>query len=83
MAFLSVLVHALQEFLTHSRAYWVSKSLIAWNVDAADSSCYLFASTSAALSAVDGGIQGWDCLLILSSRHQDFLYIYNVVVSVV
>lgn len=48
----------MQEFLTHSRAYWVSKSLIAWNVDAVDGSCYLFASRTAALSAVDNGIHG-------------------------
>lgn len=49
-----------QEFLTHSRAYWVSKSLIAWNVDAVDGSCYLYASRTAALSAVDNEIHGHD-----------------------
>ncbi|XP_074366296.1 pullulanase 1, chloroplastic isoform X2 [Apium graveolens] len=49
-----------QVMLEQSRAYWVSKSLIAWNVDALDGSCYLYSSRSASLSAVDNGIEGYD-----------------------
>lgn len=41
-----------------SRAYWVSKSIIAWNVDVGDGSCFLFASKTAALSIVDDGVEG-------------------------
>ncbi|KAK2983756.1 hypothetical protein RJ640_022698 [Escallonia rubra] len=44
----------------HSRAYWVSKSIIAWNVDMLDGSCYLYASKAAALSFSNSGIQGHD-----------------------
>ncbi|KAK1396520.1 Limit dextrinase [Heracleum sosnowskyi] len=49
-----------QVMLKQSRAYWVSKSLIAWNVDAIDGSCYLYSSRSASLSAVENGIEGHD-----------------------
>ena len=41
-----------------SRAYWVSKSIIAWDVDVGDGSCFLFASKTAALSIVDDGVEG-------------------------
>ncbi|KAF5729467.1 hypothetical protein HS088_TW21G01633 [Tripterygium wilfordii] len=50
----------LQESLLYSRAYWVSESIIAWNVDIGDGSCYLYASKVAALSVTDNGIQGED-----------------------
>lgn len=46
--------------LEQSRAYWISKSLLAWNVDAIDGSCYLYSSRSASLSAVDNEIEGHD-----------------------
>ncbi|XP_022765473.1 pullulanase 1, chloroplastic isoform X2 [Durio zibethinus] len=49
-----------QDSLLHSRAYWVSKTIIAWNVDIGDGSCYLYASKIAALSVTDNGIQGCD-----------------------
>lgn len=52
------MVFKLQVTLEQSRAYWVSKSLIAWNVDAVDGSCYLYSSRRASLSAVDNGIEG-------------------------
>ncbi|XP_007010038.2 PREDICTED: pullulanase 1, chloroplastic isoform X1 [Theobroma cacao] len=50
----------LQDSLLYSRAYWVSKTIIAWNVDVGDGSCYLYASKVAALSVTDDGIQGQD-----------------------
>ncbi|XP_062156540.1 pullulanase 1, chloroplastic [Alnus glutinosa] len=50
----------LRDSLLYSRAYWVSKSTIAWNVDVGDGSCYLFASKTAALSFTDGAVQGED-----------------------
>ncbi|PSS35252.1 Pullulanase [Actinidia chinensis var. chinensis] len=49
--------------LYFSRAYWVSRSQIAWNVGAEDGSCYLYTSKSARLSVTnDGnhGIEGYD-----------------------
>ncbi|XP_030930218.1 pullulanase 1, chloroplastic isoform X2 [Quercus lobata] len=49
-----------QDSLLFSRAYWVSKSIIAWNVDVGDGSCFLFASKTAALSIVDDGVEGKD-----------------------
>ncbi|XVF23499.1 hypothetical protein REPUB_Repub13aG0044000 [Reevesia pubescens] len=50
----------LQDSLLYSRAYWVTKTIIAWNVDVEDGSCYLYASKIAALSVTDDGIQGHD-----------------------
>ncbi|XP_057979256.1 pullulanase 1, chloroplastic isoform X3 [Malania oleifera] len=50
----------LQDSLLFCRAYWVSKSLIAWNVDTGGSSCYLYASRRAALAITDHGIEGED-----------------------
>lgn len=44
----------------YSRAYWVTKTIIAWNVDVVEGSCYLYASKVAALSVTDNGIQGHD-----------------------
>ncbi|KAL5569455.1 hypothetical protein UlMin_026030 [Ulmus minor] len=51
----------LEDSLLYSRAYWVTESIIAWNVDVGDGSCYLFGSKTAALSITDGdGVQGQD-----------------------
>ncbi|XP_028068840.1 pullulanase 1, chloroplastic isoform X3 [Camellia sinensis] len=50
----------LQDSLLYCRAYWVSRSRIAWNVDAEDGSCYLYASKTAFLSVTNDGIQGYD-----------------------
>ncbi|XP_058182007.1 pullulanase 1, chloroplastic isoform X1 [Rhododendron vialii] len=47
----------MQDSLLYSRAYWVSRSQIAWNVDAENSSCYLYASKTACLSVTNDGIQ--------------------------
>ncbi|KAL8166583.1 hypothetical protein V2J09_008082 [Rumex salicifolius] len=51
---------SLQESLSYSRAYWPSKSTIAWNVDVGDGAYFLYASKGANLSATDSGIQGYD-----------------------
>ncbi|XP_010267259.1 PREDICTED: pullulanase 1, chloroplastic isoform X2 [Nelumbo nucifera] len=48
----------LQCSLLYSRAYWVTRSLIAWNIDIADGSCYLYASRTAGLVVTEDGIQG-------------------------
>ncbi|MBA0659972.1 hypothetical protein Goklo_012044 [Gossypium klotzschianum] len=49
-----------QDSLLYSRAYWVTKTIIAWNVAVVEGSCYLYASKVAALSVTDNGIQGHD-----------------------
>ena len=54
----------LQDSLSYSRAYWVSESVIAWNVDVGDGSCYLYSSKIAALSIGDGGIIGLDFTIL-------------------
>lgn len=54
------LTSQLQDSLLHSRAYWVNKSLIAWNVDIEDGSYFLYASKCASLAVTDDGIQGYD-----------------------
>ncbi|KAL2525900.1 Pullulanase 1 [Abeliophyllum distichum] len=48
----------LQDSLLYSRAFWVSKSIIAWNVDVGDGSCYLCGSKNAGLSVANNQIQG-------------------------
>ncbi|KAI4346471.1 hypothetical protein L6164_007365 [Bauhinia variegata] len=50
----------MQNSLMYSRAYWVSKSIIAWNVDIGDDVCYLLASKDAALCIENYEIQGED-----------------------
>nr|XP_009587792.1 pullulanase 1, chloroplastic isoform X4 [Nicotiana tomentosiformis] len=49
-----------QDSLFYSRAFWVSRSIIAWNVGAGEGECYLYASRNAALCVADGEIQGHD-----------------------
>ncbi|RZC77055.1 hypothetical protein C5167_001187 [Papaver somniferum] len=46
--------------LSRSRAYWVNESVIAWDVDIGDGSCYLYASETANLVATGNGIEGDD-----------------------
>lgn len=46
-----------------SRAYWVSETTIAWNVDAPDGFCYLYASKAAALSIDYQGIKGFSSII--------------------
>lgn len=50
----------LQGSLSYCRAYWPSKSVVAWNVDIGDGSCYLYASKNAMLTVTGAGIQGYD-----------------------
>ncbi|GAB4836395.1 Pullulanase 1, chloroplastic [Ancistrocladus abbreviatus] len=50
----------LDDSLSYCRAYWPSKSLIAWNVDIGDGSVCLYASKTAALAVTGAGIQGQD-----------------------
>ncbi|KAM7268571.1 hypothetical protein ACFE04_010737 [Oxalis oulophora] len=52
----------LKDSLLYSRAYWISESVIAWNVDIGQGSCYLYASRAAGLLVTDDdeGIQGED-----------------------
>ncbi|XP_050209868.1 pullulanase 1, chloroplastic [Mercurialis annua] len=47
-----------QDSLLYSRAFWVSKSMIAWSVDSC--SCFLYASHAASLSVSSAGVQGHD-----------------------
>ncbi|KAK1260252.1 hypothetical protein QJS04_geneDACA002195 [Acorus gramineus] len=49
-----------KDCLSYSRAYWVTKSLIAWNVDVEDASFHLFASKGANLLITDQSIEGYD-----------------------
>ncbi|KAF6167688.1 hypothetical protein GIB67_017183 [Kingdonia uniflora] len=49
-----------QGSLMYSRAYWVTRSLIAWNIDIGDGSCYLYSSRDASLALSDVGIEGYD-----------------------
>lgn len=57
---LSFKILQLQDSLLYARAYWVSESIIAWNVDVGNGSCYLYSSGIAALSIQDGEIIGLD-----------------------
>ncbi|CAN1149305.1 Pullulanase 1, chloroplastic [Linum perenne] len=50
----------LENCFLHSKAFWVSESLIAWNVGVGDGRCCLYGSWSASLSVADDGIQGYD-----------------------
>ncbi|XP_071734592.1 pullulanase 1, chloroplastic isoform X2 [Rutidosis leptorrhynchoides] len=60
-----------QDSLSYSRAYWVSKSIIAWNVDdVIGGSCFLYSSTSATLSITETGIQGYDLSVELQRDDQ-------------
>lgn len=56
----------MQDRLLRSRAYWVSESIIAWNVYVSDGSCYLYASKNAVLSVTDDGIQGLICFIFIT-----------------
>ncbi|CAH9098703.1 unnamed protein product [Cuscuta epithymum] len=49
-----------ESILLHCRAFWVNRSIIAWNVDIEDDACYLYASRDAKLSLTDDEIQGYD-----------------------
>jgi hypothetical protein len=44
--------------LLYSRAYWVTESVIAWNVDVQNGFCYLLSSKDASLTISNSQIQG-------------------------
>lgn len=48
----------MEDSLLYSRAFWVSKSLIAWNEDIGDGFCCLLASRDASLTIANNEIQG-------------------------
>ncbi|CAA0829226.1 Pullulanase 1- chloroplastic [Striga hermonthica] len=56
---------SLQDSMLYSRAFWVSKETIAWDVDAGDGSYFLYGSKNANLSVENGEIQGYDVKLML------------------
>lgn len=68
----------LQGSLLNSRAFWVSESIIAWNVDAGNDSCYLFASETAALSLTSDGILGNFYLSLMIMSKSKTSYKFNV-----
>ncbi|CAI9091194.1 OLC1v1026154C1 [Oldenlandia corymbosa var. corymbosa] len=57
-----------QDCLSYSRAFWVSKSVVAWNVEAENGSCFLYASGTADLFVADNVIQGYDVKIELRGR---------------
>ncbi|KAL8052039.1 hypothetical protein ABFX02_06G187100 [Erythranthe guttata] len=60
----------LQEEMSYSRAFWVSKETIAWNVDAGNGSYFLFGSKNATLTVVNGEIQGYDVKIELEQSSE-------------
>ncbi|OAY64856.1 Pullulanase 1, chloroplastic, partial [Ananas comosus] len=58
-----------QDLLSYSRAYWVARSLIAWNVDEDDNSIYLYASKKANMFLSDDGVGGYDVKIQLEPDH--------------
>ncbi|XP_041998053.1 pullulanase 1, chloroplastic isoform X2 [Salvia splendens] len=59
-----------QEIMLHSRAFWVGKDTIAWNMDVGDGSCCLYGSKDASLSAVNGKIGGYDVKIKLEQSKE-------------
>lgn len=56
---LNVMTQMQQDSLSYSRAYWVTESVIAWNVDDGNGFCYLLASKNASLTIANCKIQGF------------------------
>ncbi|XP_022945721.1 pullulanase 1, chloroplastic [Cucurbita moschata] len=50
----------LEDSLLYARAFWVSRYVIAWNVEVGSGSCYLFGSKMATLRVNDGVVEGYD-----------------------
>ncbi|KAL6509677.1 Pullulanase 1, chloroplastic [Orobanche gracilis] len=61
---------SLQKIMLHSRAFWVGKDTIAWNMDVGNSSCCLYGSKNAALSVVNGKIRGYDVKIELQQNNE-------------
>ncbi|XP_068641519.1 pullulanase 1, chloroplastic isoform X2 [Aristolochia californica] len=49
-----------QDSLLYAKAYWVTRSIIAWKMQPSDKLCYLYASKSGNLHISDDGIEGYD-----------------------
>ncbi|KAF0891634.1 hypothetical protein E2562_010618 [Oryza meyeriana var. granulata] len=60
---------AFQGFLSDARAYWVTRSLIAWNVSDQETSLFLYASRDATMRVSDGVIEGYDSKVDLQPEH--------------
>uniref|UniRef100_A0A0E0DAM9 Glycosyl hydrolase family 13 catalytic domain-containing protein n=1 Tax=Oryza meridionalis TaxID=40149 RepID=A0A0E0DAM9_9ORYZ len=60
---------ASQGFVSDARAYWVTRSLIAWNVNDQDTSLFLYASRDATMHVSDGAIHGYDSKIELEPEH--------------
>ncbi|CAO2034210.1 unnamed protein product [Urochloa humidicola] len=58
-----------QVFLSDARAYWVTSSLIAWDVSDQRASLYLYASESATMYMSNGVIEGYDSKVQLQPEH--------------
>ncbi|XP_066346642.1 pullulanase 1, chloroplastic-like isoform X1 [Miscanthus floridulus] len=54
------LAEATQGFLLDARAYWVTRSLIAWDVSDQETSLFLYASRNATMCMSSGVIEGYD-----------------------
>lgn len=61
---------SLQDIMLHSRAFWVSKETIAWNIDVRDGSCCLYGSENASLCVVNGKIRGYDVKIELEQSKE-------------
>ncbi|KAI3472654.1 hypothetical protein Pfo_029175 [Paulownia fortunei] len=61
---------SLQDGVFYSRAFWVSKETIAWDVDAGDGSYCLYGSKDATLSVANGEILGYDVKIKLEERNE-------------
>ncbi|KAL5214545.1 hypothetical protein ABZP36_003697 [Zizania latifolia] len=60
---------ASQGFLSDARAYWLTRSLIAWDVSDKETSVFLYASRDATMHMSDGRIQGYDSKVELHPEH--------------
>ncbi|XP_010918919.1 pullulanase 1, chloroplastic isoform X1 [Elaeis guineensis] len=59
-----------QETLSYARAYWVSRILIAWNINYDDDAyVYLYASRKASISLTEEGIEGYDVKILLEPEY--------------
>ncbi|TVU04286.1 hypothetical protein EJB05_47148, partial [Eragrostis curvula] len=56
-------------FLSNSRAYWVTRSLIAWDLSDQETSLCLYASRSGSMSMPDGVVEGYDFKVELQPEH--------------
>lgn len=63
----------LQEFVSDARAFWVTSSLIAWDVSDQETSLYLYASGSATMYMSNGVIEGKWTTRLLDSFTNDYI----------